>query len=73
MLKSSSAVALRHAALSDLTEQQLEAADTVAGLLGVLLQLLAQLPKLAEASGEPLSPRFVLEAAEEAAALLAYR
>ena len=54
-------------------QQQQEAASAVAGLLSRLLQLLAQLPRLAEATGEPLSSYFVLAAAAEAAALLAHR
>ena len=55
------------------TEQQQEAASAVAGLLSRLLQLLAQLPRLAEATGEPLSSRIVLTAAVEASTLLAHR
>ncbi|KAL4424823.1 hypothetical protein ABPG77_011073 [Micractinium sp. CCAP 211/92] len=54
-------------------EQQQETASTVAGLLGMLLQLLARLPRLAEASGEPVNAHFVLKASAQASALLAYR
>ncbi len=52
-------------------EQQHETASTVAGLLGMLLQLLCRLPRLAEASGEPLSTRFIFKASAEAGALAA--
>ena len=53
--------------------QQQEAASAVAGLLSMLQKLLAQLPGLAEASGEPLCSYVVLQAAAEAAALLGHR
>ncbi|KAL4424828.1 hypothetical protein ABPG77_011078 [Micractinium sp. CCAP 211/92] len=57
---------------ADSPQQQHETASTVAGLLDMLLQLLARLPRLAEASGEPLSTGCFLMASMEASILLAH-
>ncbi|KAL4424829.1 hypothetical protein ABPG77_011079 [Micractinium sp. CCAP 211/92] len=54
-------------------QQQHETAGAVAGLLGLLLPLLGQLPRLAEASGEPLNIHSFLKFSAEASILLAHR